>query len=202
MMDRRFIWVFIIVFIFSGVSSLFIWRIFFLERSLEQAQQNQAPVSCAYEEIDLVMPVAAFLKRGANSANLSTVRRVLVNQWIYYNQPDLIKLVVYGQGAMTYPELKKALMKGIEKEGSSNKAISFVKNSLKIIDENPDLEQHVNNSLKKGFDQKIHELRGRLMSVDQDSKEYRKLKQEYKKRLDLWMNERHGHLLDEIIAKM
>ncbi|MBP9765517.1 hypothetical protein KBD08_04245 [Candidatus Babeliales bacterium] len=202
MMDRRFIWVFIIVFIFSGVSSLFIWRIFFLERCLEQAQQDQASASCAYEDIDLVMPVAAFLKRGANSANLSTVRRVLVNQWIYYNQPDLIKLVVYGQGAMTYPELKKALMKGIEKEGPSNKAISFVKNSLKIIDENPDLEQHVNNSLKKGFDQKIHELRGRLMSVDQDSKEYRKLKQEYKKRLDLWMNERHGHLLDEIIAKM
>lgn len=202
MMDRRFIWVFIIVFIFSGVSSLFIWRIFFLERCLEQAQQDQAPASCAYEDIDLVMPVAAFLKRGANSANLSTVRRVLVNQWIYYNQPDLIKLIVYGQGAMTYPELKKALMKGIEKEGSSNKAISFVKNSLKIIDENSDLEQHVNNSLKKGFDQKIHELRGRLMSVDQDSKEYRKLKQEYKKRLDLWMNERHGHLLDEIIAKM
>ena len=40
------------------------------------------------------------------------------------------------------------------------------------------------------------------MQVDLNSKEYKELKNEYKKQLDKWIDKKHGKLLDQIIAKM
>lgn len=202
MIDRRFVTLFLItfgVFSFSG----FLWfKLFYLEKetdSVAYPQDSDGVPTCAYEEIDMVLPVQAFLNRGAISENLSMVRRVLVNQWIYYNQQELIKLIMYAQGATTFPELKKAFDFAMEKE-PKNSAISFVRGSLNAIEKNPELIAHVNKSLREGFSSEIHQLRGRMMEVEQTSKQYRKLKIEYRKALDRWIDEKHGQLLDELIT--
>lgn len=202
MIDKRFMITFIAVFIFSTFCSFFIWRLFLVERRIDLLgyKQTKYDASCSYAEIDLVIPVNAFLRRCANSANVSMVRRLFVNQWISSNQEGLIKLVVYAQGAMTFDEMKKALVAGIAKEGESP-AASFINFTLKTIEESEKLTGHVNKSLKEGYDQKIHVLRGELMNMQADGIEYRRLKNDYRKQLDLWIDQKHGMLLDEIIAK-
>lgn len=204
MIDRRFIIMFFISFgivTFSG----YLWlKVFYLQEQLEQVEQEltqEAGQALAYEEIDMILPVQAFLKRGANSVNLSVVKRVFVNQWIYFNQTDLIKLIMYAQGAMSFQELKKAFEIGIEKE-PKNGAISFVTSSLDFIAKDKKLIDHVNKSLKEGLSSQLHSLRGRMMTVDQNSKEYRRLRVEYRKALDTWIDEKHGELLDELIMQI
>jgi len=204
MVDRRFMAIFIAVFIFSTVCLMLVWRLFLVERRMDLLGQQvgYSESSCVYEEIDLVMPVNAFLRRCANSVNISMVRRLFVNQWISSNQDDLIKLVVYAQGATNFAELQRAFMAGIEKEGETSGAASFIKIALKTISENEKLMEHVNKSLREGFDQSIHVLRGEMMTLDKEGREYRRLKAEYRKRLDEWIDETHGELLDEIISKL
>lgn len=204
MVDRRFMIVFISVFVFSTVSSILVWRLFLVERQIDFLNQrkNYLESSCAYEEIDLVMPVNAFLRRCANSANISMVRRLFVNQWISSNQDDLIKLVIYAQGATNFAELQRAFMAGVEKEGETTGAASFIKIALKTISESDKLIVHVNQSLREGFSQDIHILRGEMMTADKDGVEYRKLKVKYRKQLDEWIDRVHGALLDEIISKL
>jgi|GEM_PF-1252764 len=205
MVDRRFMTIFIVVFIFSTVCLMLVWRLFLVERRMDllgRQMDRTEESSCAYEEIDLVMPVNAFLRRCANSVNISMVRRLFVNQWISSNQQDLIKLVVYAQGATNFAELQRAFMAGIEKEGETSGAASFIKIALKTISENEKLMEHVNKSLREGFDQSIHVLRGEMMTLDKEGREYRRLKAEYRKQLDEWIDETHGELLDEIISKL
>lgn len=201
MIDRRFMIVFVAIFSIATISSLMVWRLFFIERSSAQ-NQNESLHACTYEEIDLVMPVEAFLKRCASSSSHSYVRRLFVNQWIASNKSDLISLVVYAQGAKTYEDLKKALLIGVEKVGESTGAASFINGGLKVLNEDPTLIDHVNKSLAEGFDQKIYTLRGQIMSVQKDSAEYEHLKTQYRKLLEQWIDEKHGKLLDEIIAKL
>lgn len=203
MIDRRFIALFLVTFgivTFSG----YLWlKIFYLQEELEQTEQKveNAQQALAYEEIDMIMPVQAFLKRGANSANLSVARRLFVNQWIYFNQADLIKLIMYAHGATSFQELKKAFEIGIQKE-PKNGAISFVQSSLDVVSKDKNLIEHVNKSLREGWSSQLHTLRGRMMEVDQASKEYRKLKIEYRKALDEWFDQKYGELLDELITQV
>lgn len=202
MIDRRFVTLFLISFGVFSFSGMLWFKLFYLEKEIDSFAYPQAadgaPV-CAYEEIDMVLPVQAFLNRGAISENLSMVKRVFVNQWIYYNQQELIKLLMYVQGAMSFPELKKAFELAMEKE-PKNSAISFVRGSLNAIEKNPELIAHVNRSLREGFSSDVHSLRGRMMDVEQNSRQYRKLKIEYRKALDSWIDEKHGELLDELIT--
>lgn len=200
MIDKRFLIIFITTCALFMISGYLGYRIFKLQRKVDQTTEQVAPG--AYEDIDLIMPVEAFLKRGGASNNLSIVKKLFVGQWISSNQDDLIKLVVYAQGATSYEELKKAFLSGIEKEGKKSSAASFITNGLDIVDKDPALIEHINKSLKQGFSQEIHALRGQMMHKDIDMKEYKKLKQQYKKALDTWMDEEHGHLLDEIIADL
>lgn len=200
MIDKRFIAVFLLMFIFTGISSYLVWKIFILEKKIED--KKDVHDSCTYQEVDFILPVQAFLKRCASSDQLSYVRRLFVNQWISSNQQDLVSLIMYGQGATNYDELKKALRIGIQKETSKTSAASFITNSLDIIDKDPQLIEHVNKSLKQGYGANILALRGQIMQADSGSKEYKKLKNEYAKELDLWIHKNHGPLLDEIIAKM
>lgn len=203
MVDRRFIIVFLFIFSLTSFCSLVVWRLFLIEQRLDDSDSDgDRHDSCAYEEMDLVMPVSAFLKRCANSPAHSYVRRLFVNQWISSNQSDLVKLVVYGQGATTYAELKKALLAGIEKEGQSTGAAKFVMGGFKIIDKDPKLMEHISKSLVEGFDQSIHMLRGQMMSAQKGSIEFRRLKINYRKQLEQWMDDKHGKLLDEIIAQL
>jgi len=203
MVDRRFIIVFLFMFALTSFATFVVWRLFLIEHRLNHvASERDVQDSCVYEEIDLIMPVAAFLKRCANSSEHSYVRRLFVNQWISSNQSDLVKLVVYAQGATTYDELKKAFLSGIEKEGETTGAAKFVLGGFKVMDENPKLIEHVNKSLVEGLDQSIHTLRGEIMNVEQDSTEYKKLKTQYRKQLEQWIDEKHGELLDEIIAQL
>lgn len=203
MVDRRFMIVFLFIFSLTSFCGFVVWRLFLIEHRLNQAEsETEEQPSCSYEEIDLVMPVAAFLKRCANSPENSYVRRLFVNQWISSNQADLVSLIVYAQGATTYHELKKALMIGIEKVGETTGAAAFVKGGLKVLDQDPKLIEHINKSLVEGFDQSIHTLRGEMMGLEQDSMEYKKLKTQYRKQLELWIDQKHGKLLDEIIARL
>lgn len=203
MVDRRFMIVFLFIFSLTSFCSFVVWRLFLIEHRLDQHEsEGEEQTPCSYEEIDLVMPVAAFLKRCANSPENSYVRRLFVNQWISSNQADLVSLVVFAQGATTYDELKKALMVGIEKVGEKTGAASFVKGGLKVLDADRILIEHVNKSLVEGFDQSIHALRGQMMGLEQDSIEYKKLKTQYRKQLDQWIDKKHGALLDQIIARL
>lgn len=200
-MDRRF-WVMFFLMFFIVLTVGFIGlKLWYVQDSIEHLQHEHTPDrnSVTYEEIDLVMPVQAFLNRCYYSPSLSVVKGVFVSKWIYSNQQDLVKLVVYAQGSTTFNELKKSLQRAIEKEGSGNNASYMVTESLKIIENDPAILEHVNKSLVQGFSPKIHELRGRIMEVDHGSKEYRKLKAEYRKALDAWIDNVHGSLLDEII---
>lgn len=200
MIDKRFIVIFLLMFIFTGISSYLVWKLFIIEKKIEQ--KDNAHESCAYQEIDFTLPVQAFLKRCASSDKLSYVRRLFVNQWISSNQQDLTDLIMYIQGATNYDELKKSLTIGLEKESHKTAAVSFISSSIEIIDEDSKLIEHINKSLKAGYGADILALRGQMMQLDSDSKEYKKLRAEYKKELDAWINQNHGSLLDEIIAKM
>lgn len=197
MIDRRFIAIFIISFLLVSISGFLWWKLIYLEKQVQIIQHVKEQDLSAYKEIDMIMPVQEFLKRGANSSNLSTMKRLLVNQWIYFNQDDLIKLVMYAQGAMSFEEMQKAFLSGIKTEGTNN-AASFITSALTTIQNDPKLIEHVNNSLKEGLSPEIHSLRGKLMDVEHNSKEYKKLKIEYRKALYDWMDTKHGLLLDEL----
>lgn len=158
--------------------------------------------SSTYEMIDLDMPVEVFLARGGSSSQLSMVRRLLLNQWISSNQKDLIKLVVYGQGATSFKELKKLLEMAIEKEGGCNNGCSVVQGAIKIIEQDQDLVLHVDKSLQEGMSSEVHMLRGQMMSTQQGTKEYKKMKAQYRKALETWMDEKHGAFIDKIITKV
>lgn len=197
MIDRRFIMLFLISFCTVLFSGYLWWKLFYLEQHVQEIEDVQQD-SSAYKTVTLIMPVQEFLKRGANSSNLSTVKRLLVNQWIYFNQDDLIKLIMYAQGATSFEELQKACIAGIKKENKQNSAASFIKASLDVIAQNPTLIAHVNNSLQAGFTPEIHALRGKIMELDPNSREYKKLKIEYSKALYNWINQKHGALIDEL----
>lgn len=194
--DRRFFILFFISLSFVVTIGLLYIKLFYeckISQDLEQAQ--------TYQEIDIIIPTQEFLKRGANSANLSMVKRVLVNQWIYFNEKELIKLIVYAQGAASFDELQKALNNAMKKE-SKNSAIGFVKGTLELINKNSKLMDHVSKSLKEGWSQDIHALRGALMQTDPDDyREYKKLKSDYRKAMYQWIDKKHGSLLDNIILQ-
>ncbi len=202
MIDRRFIAIFLISFsivLFSG----FLWvKLFYLEKDLQNLQQDIDKDSFSYKEIELVMPVQEFLKRGANSANLSTVKRVFVNQWIYFNQDDLIKLVMYAQGSMSFDEMKKAFESAIQSENTKNGAATFIQNCLTSIANDPKLITYVNDSLKQGLSPQLHKLRGNMIEAEHNSREYKKLKLEYRKALYTWIDQQHGKLLDELVLQL
>jgi hypothetical protein len=202
MIDRRFIALFIISFsvvLFSGL----LWiKLFYIEQDIATLQQDIDKDSSSYKEIDLILPVQEFLKRGANSANLSTVKRVFVNQWIYFNQDDLIKLVMYAQGAMSFDEMKKAFESGIKSENAKNGAATFIQSCLTSIGNDPKLISYVDSSLKEGLSQDLHTLRGKMMEVEHNSREYKRLKIEYRKALYTWIDEKHGKLLDELVLQL
>lgn len=195
MLDRRFVALFFISFCVVLFSGFLYWKLFYLEKKIQIPQAGSV-----YEEIDMIIPVEEFLNRGANSSNVSMVKRILVNQWIYFNQENLIKLVMYAQGAMSFDELQKAFQVGMEKD-PNNSASAFIKGLLDAIAKDPKLIEHVNKSLKEGLSPEIHELRGKIMGVDQGSKEYKKLKTEYRKALYAWIDEKHGPLLDDLILE-
>lgn len=192
MIDRRFFILFFTCF-FLVLGLGFVYIKIFYQPKIEQA--------ITYQDLDLIIPVQEFLKRGANSSNISVVKRALVNQWIYFNQDHLMKLVVYIQGAQSFDEMCKAFQAAFVKE-ETNSAINFVKGTLDRIKKNPDLIAHVTKSLQEGFSQQIHELRGELMQMEQDSKEYRKLKTEYQKLFYQWIDQKHGTLLDDLILQV
>ncbi|MBP7854730.1 hypothetical protein KAZ82_02205 [Candidatus Babeliales bacterium] len=192
MIDRRFFVVFF-------MSCSLVLSIGFLY--IQLFYQPQAEQAITYQDLDLIIPVQEFLKRGANSNNLSTVKRLLVNQWIYFNQDDLIKLVIYAQGATSFDELCKAFENAFLKEPKNN-AIGFVKGSLEKIKNSPELIKHTNKSLQEGLNQQIHDLRGKLMQADRDSREYKKIKAEYQKALYQWIDQKHGTLLDDLILQV
>jgi hypothetical protein len=195
MIDRRFVTLFCVSLSLVLVSGFFYIK-FFYKHTLEEIQH-----SLTYEEIDLTMPVQEFLKRGANSAHLSIIKRTLVNQWIYFNQNDLMKLVMFAQGAKTFDELRKALQIAMQKEGSSNGAVAFVNSALQTIAKDKTLIEHVNKSLVEGLSQSMHELRGKIMQTEEDSREYKKLKTEYRKALYQWIDQKHGKLIDDLAAQ-
>ena len=155
-----------------------------------------------YESIELDMPVQAFLTRGVNSSQVSMVRRLFLNQWILLYQGDLLKLVVYGQNATSFKELKKLWEMAIVKEGPSNKACSAVAKTLKIISEDQWLIDHMDLSLKEGTPTELHMLQGRMMGVDKKDKLYKKLKNEYRKALEDWVDKKHGTFIDRMITKV
>jgi hypothetical protein len=196
MINRRFIALFFISFSVVLISGLLWLNFFYLPQHVQFEQPTED--SSAYKEINIIMPVQEFLKRGANSQNLSTVKRVLVNQWIYFNQDDLIKLIMYAQGAMSFEELRKAFLAGIETENCKNGATSFVSGSLDVIAKDPTLIKHVNKSLKEGFSPEIHGLRGKIMESEPNNREHKKLKIKYRKALYDWIDKKHGSLLDEL----
>lgn len=195
MLDRRFVALFLISFCVVLFSGFLYWKLFYIEQEIHQPQTG-----ATYQEIDMIMPVEEFLKRGANSANVSMVKRVIVNQWIYFNQENLIKLIMYAQGATSFDELRKAFQVGIEKE-PNNGAAAFIQGLLDAIAQDPQLIEHVNKSLKEGLSAQMHELRGKIMEVDLNSKEYKRLKNEYRKALYAWIDEKHGSLLDDLILQ-
>ncbi len=202
MIDRRFIALFFISFFIVLFSGLLWIKVFYLEKDIENLQQDIDKESSSYKEIDLVLPVQEFLKRGANSANLSTVKRVFVNQWIYFNQDDLIKLIMYAQGAVSFNEMKKAFEAGIKTEHAKNGAATFIESCLTTITNDPKLTSYVDASLKEGLTPQLHELRGKMMEVEHNGREYKKLKLEYKKALYNWIDAKHGRLIDELVLQL
>ncbi|HSW76145.1 MAG TPA: hypothetical protein VLG50_03830 [Candidatus Saccharimonadales bacterium] len=158
--------------------------------------------SNTYEMVDLDMPVEVFLQRGAGSSQLSMVRRLLLHQWISSNQKDLIKLIVYGKGATSFNELKNLLQMAIEKQGVCNSACSVIQGAIKIIQADPELIEHVDRSLHEGMTQEIHMLAGQMMNTVPESKEYKKIKSQYKKELEVWMDKNHGAFIDKVITKV
>ncbi len=202
MIDRRFIALFIISFSIVSLAGLLWIKIFYLEQNIAILQRDIDKDSSSYKEIDMIIPVQEFLKRGANSTNLSTVKKMFVNQWIYFNQDDLIKLIMYVQGAMSLNEMKKAFESGIKSENANNGAATFIQSCLTSIQNDPKLISYVDNSLKEGLSAQIHTLRGKMMEVEYNSKEYKKLKIEYRKALYAWINEKHGKLLDELALQL
>lgn len=201
MVDKRFFIIFLFMFTVTGVCSYLVWRVFLLEKKVEHEIPEEVDAS-VYEEVEFMLPVKSFLKRCAASENLSYVRRLFVNQWISSNHKDLAFLIMYAQGATNYEEMKKAFMNAIEKESDKTAAAKFITNALDIIDADPKLVEHVNKSLQEGYTQQIHSLRGEILQADKDGKDYKRLKNEYKKALESWINEKHGYLLDEIIAQL
>jgi len=200
MVDKRFFIIFLFMFAFTGGISYLVWRVFLIEKKIETEEIDIE--SCSYKEVDFYLPVNAFLKRCAASDKLSYVRRLFVNQWISSNQKDLATLIMYAQGATTYEDMKKAFMNAIDKEPSKTAAAKFIKSSLEIIDKDPTLIEHIDKSLKEGYSQPILRLRGDMMKPDIEDKDYKKFKNDYKKELKKWIDEKHGSLLDEIIEKL
>src|SRR5258708_1501576 len=147
MNKRSWIMVSFVSFLLACILGLLAWKFFRQtlqgialqqaeELEEEIAQEIEAEIeqpSSTYEMIDLDMPVQVFLARGSSSSQLSMVRRLLLNQWISSNQKDLLTLVVYGQGATSFKELKKLLEMAIEKEGGCNNACSVIQGAIKII---------------------------------------------------------------------
>lgn len=201
MIDKKFFIVFLFMFSITGIGSYLVWRIFLLEKKVEHEVPDDVD-ACVYEEVDFMLPVKSFLKRCAASDNLSYVRRLFVNQWISSNQKDLASLIMYAQGATNYEEMKKAFMNAVDKEPKKTAAAKFIINALDIIDKDPKLVEHVTKSLQEGYTQKIHSLRGEIMQASREERDYKRLKNEYKKELESWISEKHGNLLDEIIAQL
>lgn len=202
MIDRRFIALFMISFSIVLFSGLLWMKLFYIEQDIATLQEDIDKDSSSYKDIELVIPVQEFLKRGANSANLSTVKRVFVNQWIYFNQDDLIKLIIYAQGAMSFDEMKKGFEAGIKSENAKNGAATFIQSCLTTIANDPKLISYVDNSLKNGLSQELHILRGKMMETEYNSREYKRLKIEYRKALYTWIDEKHGKLLDELVLQL
>lgn len=202
MIDKRFFIVFLFMFAVTGIGSYLVWRVFILEKKIEQSDLSEEVDACVYEEIDFLLPVKSFLKRCAASDKLSYVRRLFVNQWISSNHKDLASLIMYAQGATNYEEMKKAFMNAVDKESKKTAAAKFITNALDIIDKDSKLIDHVNKSLQEGYTQKIHSLRGEIMQASREERDYQKLKTEYKQELESWISEKHGALLDEIIAQL
>lgn len=202
MIDRRFIALFMISFSIVLFSGLVWMKLFYIEQDIATLQEDIDKDSSSYKDIELVIPVQEFLKRGANSANLSTVKRVFVNQWIYFNQDDLIKLIIYAQGAMSFDEMKKGFEAGIKSENAKNGAATFIQSCLTTIANDPKLILYVDNSLKNGLSQELHILRGKMMETEYNSREYKRLKIEYRKALYSWIDEKHGKLLDELVLQL
>ncbi|MBP6892550.1 hypothetical protein KBB68_03130 [Candidatus Babeliales bacterium] len=202
MIDRRFIALFIISFSIVLFSGLLWMKLFYIEQNIATLQEDIDKDSSSYKDIELVIPVQEFLKRGANSLNLSTVKRIFVNQWIYFNQNDLIKLIIYAQGAASFDEMKKGFEAGIKSENAKNGAATFIQSCLTTIANDPKLISYVDNSLKNGLNQELHALRGKMMETEYNSREYKRLKIEYRKALYAWINEQHGKLLDELVLQL
>lgn len=199
MIDRRFFAITIISFCF--ILSLGFVYLYFFDKQSWSPFEKTGGISSTYQEIDLDIPVQEFLKRGANSANLSMVKRALVNQWIYFNQQNLIKLTMSVQGATSFEEMRKAFLAEIKREQGKNSASSFITGMLDAITKDPQLINHVNKSLREGLTPKIHELRALIMQAEKDSKEYKKLKNEYRKVFYEWVDKKHGTLLDNLILQ-
>jgi hypothetical protein len=201
MIDKRFFIVFLFMFTITGIGSYLVWRIFLLEKKVEHEIPEDVE-ACVYEEVDFLLPVKSFLKRCAASERLSYVRRLFVNQWISSNHKDLASLIMYAQGATNYEEMKKAFMNAVDKEPKKTAAAKFIINALDIIDKDSKLVEHVTKSLQEGYTQKIHSLRGEIMQASREERDYKRLKTEYRKELESWISEKHGDLLDEIIAQL
>ncbi len=201
MKHKKFVTVFLCMFVCTIICSYVVWRIFWYEKKITYEIPEEIDASM-YEEVEFMLPVKAFLKRCAASNNLSYVRSLFVNQWISSNQKDLASLIVYAQGSLNYEEMKKAFLNGIAKEKGKTEAAKFITNAIDIIDKDQKLIDHVTKSLQQGYPQKIQKLKTELMQTDKDSKEFKRLKTEYKKELENWINQKHGSLLDEIIAQL
>jgi hypothetical protein len=201
MINQRFITLFLISFSLITGCGLLYWKLLYQQEVHQHLEEQQTTEKSGYKEIDLIIPVQEFLNRGSQSSNLSIVKRAFVNQWIYFNQDDLIKLVMYVQGATTFAEMNKAFSVGIEQVGPKNGAISFIKGMLAAVEKDPELIAHINKSLQEGLSPQIHELRGKIMEVDQDSVEFKKLKKEYRKAFYRWIDDKHGSLLDDLILQ-
>jgi hypothetical protein len=202
MIDKRFVVVFLFMFTVTSVCSYLVWRVFLLEQKVEEQEIPDDVDACVYEEVDFMLPVKSFLKRCAASDRLSYVRRLFVNQWISSNHKDLASLIMYAQGATNYEEMKKAFMNAIDKEPKKSAAAKFITNALDIVDKDPKLIEHATKSLQEGYTQKIHSLRGEIMQASREDRDYKRLKNEYRKALEAWISEKHGDLLDEIIAQL
>ena len=109
---------------------------------------------------------------------------------------------MYAQGATSFEEMKKAFASGIKTENAANGAASFITGTITTIEQDPKLIEHVNNSLKQGLTPEIHQLRGKMMDVEHNGKEYKKLKIEYRKALYAWIDKKHGTLLDALIVQI
>ncbi|MBP6892517.1 hypothetical protein KBB68_02955, partial [Candidatus Babeliales bacterium] len=69
MIDRRFIALFMISFSIVLFSGLLWMKLFYIEQTIATLQEDIDKDSSSYKDIELVIPVQEFLKRGANSLN-------------------------------------------------------------------------------------------------------------------------------------